>query len=292
MPFFNQLLPSFCRTSSLGWEYHFYLAHDIDDPFFTTQNISSAVFSSYFYSIIASQCQPETHVDLHLVQCDHSGNPAWAQNDAMMAAYMDGIAYYYRVNDDTVMETTEWTEKLVDQLLRFNPPNVGVSGPWFRDGNIAILTHDFVHRTHIDIFGYYYPRVFSDWFADDWITGVYWPERSRKVPGTRITHTMARGSRYVVHFEKANRVALEVEIGKSTIRQWISGVSGEEIVDNGLEANGSHVIAMSLHGGNTDHLYGVLRYGQLVPVMMKRWKLRLYMENPANGNITYFSLIS
>ena len=70
------------------------------------------------------------------------------------------------MNDDTVLESTGWTEKLIEQLLRFHPPNVGVAGPWFRDGNIAIMTHDFVHRTHIDIFGFYYPRVFTDWFAD------------------------------------------------------------------------------------------------------------------------------
>lgn len=44
----------------------------------------------------------------------------------------------------------------------------------------------------------------------DWITGVYWPERARKVPGTRIKHTMEMGNRYVVHFEKANRVHVEV----------------------------------------------------------------------------------
>lgn len=89
--------------------------------------------------------------------------------------------YYYRVNDDTVMETTGWTEKFIDELERFNPPRVGVVGPWFREGNVVILTHDFVHRTHVDILGFYYPRVFTDWFADDWITGVYWPERCRKV---------------------------------------------------------------------------------------------------------------
>lgn len=94
--------------------------------------------------------------------------------------------------------------------MRYDPPNVGVVGPWFRSGNIAILTHDFVHRTHIDVFGFYYPRIFTDWFADDWITGVYSPERCRKVPGTRIKHTMELGVRYVVHFEKAQRVALEV----------------------------------------------------------------------------------
>ena len=74
--------------------------------------------------------------------------------------------FFWQVNDDTVLESTGWTEKLIEQLLRFHPPNVGVAGPWFRDGNIAIMTHDFVHKTHIDIFGFYYPRVFTDWFAD------------------------------------------------------------------------------------------------------------------------------
>ena len=106
--------------------------------------------------------------------------------------------------------------RFIEELMRFNPPNVGVVGPWFRSGNTGILTHDFVHRTHIDIFGFYYPRVFTDWFADDWITGVYSPERCRKVPGTRIKHTMEQGVRYVVHFEKAQRVGLEVCTQKET----------------------------------------------------------------------------
>ena len=60
------------------------------------------------------------------------------------------------------------------------------------------MTHDFVHRTHIDIFGFYYPRTFTDWFADDWITFVYHPHRSRKVAGVHVKHTMEMGSRYVV----------------------------------------------------------------------------------------------
>ncbi len=37
------------------------------------------------------------NVTLHLVDCDHAGNPAWAQNDAMMTAYMDNVAYFFRV---------------------------------------------------------------------------------------------------------------------------------------------------------------------------------------------------
>ena len=65
----------------------------------------------------------------------HTGHPAWAQNDAMMGAYMDDMAYYYRVNDDTVLETGSWTEKMIEQLLRSEPANVGVAGPWFKEGS-------------------------------------------------------------------------------------------------------------------------------------------------------------
>ena len=46
---------------------------------------------------INRNCPQNVNVTLHLVDCDHTGNPAWAQNDAMMHAYMDNIAYYYRV---------------------------------------------------------------------------------------------------------------------------------------------------------------------------------------------------
>ena len=75
--------------------------------------------------------------------CDHTGHPAWAQNDAMMGAYMDDMAYYYRVNDDTVLETGSWTEKMIEQLLRSEPANVGVAGPWFKEGPTGVQTSSF-----------------------------------------------------------------------------------------------------------------------------------------------------
>lgn len=54
--------------------------------------------------------------------------------------------------------------------LQFTPPFLGVVGPICYDGNQNILTHDFVHRTHRNIFQTYYPVVFSDWWMDDWIS--------------------------------------------------------------------------------------------------------------------------
>ena len=100
-----------------------------------------------------------------LVKCSHSGKPAWAQNDAMMEAYIDGMDYGYRINDDTLLRTPGWTEKFIYVLGSMDPPNVGVVGPNHSGGNTRILTYDFTSKTHIDIFGYHYPKLFTDWSA-------------------------------------------------------------------------------------------------------------------------------
>ena len=95
LPFFKGLLESFCRTASYGFHYHFYVAHDHEDPFFA-KNGSHNQFVKTFHVERQRMCPEKLNVSLHLVECAHSGHPAWAQNDAMMAAYMDNMAYYYR----------------------------------------------------------------------------------------------------------------------------------------------------------------------------------------------------
>ena len=274
LPFFRSLVATFCNTATRGFDYHFYVAHDHIDPYFA-RPASHNEFRLAFHAAMRRSARG-LNATLHLVECSHDGRPAWAQNDAMMAAYMDNRDYYYRVNDDTAMLTSGWTERFISQLEAYDPPNVGVAGPWFRDGNTAILTHDFVHRTHIDVFGYYYPRVFTDWFADDWITGVYSPGRCRKVPGTAIRHTMERGVRYVVHYEKASHVRVEVEIGRSLLRRYLDRRAARPFV---TAANRSRLV-ISLSIGEDDslaRLYGSLRYAQLVPVMFPGWRVRVYV---------------
>ena len=102
---------------------------------------------------------------MELVHCNHNGKPAWAQNDAMMEAYIDGMDYSYRINDDTILGTPGWTEKFINILESMNPPNVGVVGPTHSGGKLDILTYDFTSKIHVDIFGYHYPKLFTDWFA-------------------------------------------------------------------------------------------------------------------------------
>lgn len=68
------------------------------------------------------------------------------------------LVVLFRINDDTDMRTRNWTEAFISTLASYDPPNVGVVGPNHSGGNVGILTYDFTHRTHIEIFGFYYPR--------------------------------------------------------------------------------------------------------------------------------------
>ena len=210
---FAAFLPSFCRTANAsGFRYAFYWAYDHDDPVFRRAELRVA-FQTTFRMVLRRLCSSEVAetTTVRLVRCRHAGHPAWAQNDAMTEAYLDGVDYFYRINDDVVLETGNWTETFVDVLASFRPPNVGVIGPQHIGGNLEILTFEFVHRTHFEIFGFYYPRRFGDWCADRWMTLVYRRQasaaetapatvRSVKAKTVRVRHTMELGRRYDLSF--------------------------------------------------------------------------------------------
>jgi len=96
LPFLRTLLPSFCRTASPGVVYRFYIAFDVHDP-----SLSSGQYMVAFYrrfeEVVSDLCTKSVNVSLHFVQCNHNRNPAWAQNDAMMEAYLDHMQFYYRL---------------------------------------------------------------------------------------------------------------------------------------------------------------------------------------------------
>lgn len=160
-PTFTQLVPSFCSTASCGVRYRFYFAYDVDDALFT-QPHQRETFLAQLWKMLEEFCPRGIVVDIiRLIQCTHSHKPAWAQSDASYAAYLDGTDYTYRVNDDSVMLSGDWTEVFVRILGEMRPPGLGVVGPRHSGGETQILTYDFTHRTHIDIFGIHYPRLFT-----------------------------------------------------------------------------------------------------------------------------------
>jgi len=200
MEMFRIFLPSFCKTASVGFTYTFYLAYDKTDEMFKLDKFRSS-FSQTYTNITTKLCNPRSIVtaSVRFIECQYSGKPAWSQNDALRDAYLEDSQYYYRVNDDTQFTTVGWTEKYIAVLNSFDPPNVGVVGPTHLNGNTNIMTYDFVHQTHLYLFGFYYPRMFVDWSADHWITNVYKPERSTKLADVHVTHVMSLGTRYTHH---------------------------------------------------------------------------------------------
>ena len=114
----------------------------------------------------------------------------------------------------------------------------GVAGPLVcnQGGNVKILTHDFTHRTHMEIFkgwyvwdfielcdmrGYvtqptsprvrlstpvrphlcrYYPAELVDWWMDTWVSRVYGSRRTALVQDVLVGHrTKEHGRRYTVN---------------------------------------------------------------------------------------------
>ena len=77
-----------------------------------------------------------------------------ASNCVIGQIYKDGAEYWYRVNDDTEFVTPNWIKDFNVQLAAFDPPNLGAVGPTCRQGNTGIMTYDYVHRTHWEVFQY------------------------------------------------------------------------------------------------------------------------------------------
>ena len=80
------------------------------------------------------------------------------------------------------------------------------------------MTHDMFHRTNLNIFENYYPTVFSAWWVDDWITLVYKPSWSKRLPEWEVKHhTNMHGTRYTVQGHEKNFLEEEVAKGKKRV---------------------------------------------------------------------------
>ena len=219
MQFLSGFLVSFCHTASPGFHYRFYLAYDDDDKFFRTVSFRKQL-SQMLLNYVSSKksgCPESSRYSMRYVECPYQGKPAWAQNDAMIAAYAEGAEYFFRVNDDTVLISKGWSESYIKVLENYTPSHIGVVGPNHKGGNRGILTYDFVHRSHIEIFGFYYPRLFPTWYGDHWITKVYLPGRMTKVKDVTLRHTMTLGKRYPIAQMPMSKRLPEIEKGKETL---------------------------------------------------------------------------
>ena len=110
-------------------------------------------------------------------------------NEMARAAYHIGADFLYRINDDIEFRDN-FAEKYTKTLTGLSLP-YGVVGPTSVGKEYFILTVDFVHRTHMEIFdGNYYPPALYDWWMDNWISHVYGYRRSFKSKDIKVCFGM------------------------------------------------------------------------------------------------------
>ena len=90
------------------------------------------------------------------------------------------------MGDDIKILTPGWEKTFIEKLKESN--NIGVVGP-LDINNKNLLTQSFVHKTHLDIFGKYYPKEIKNWHIDDWITRVYQPNLSNKILNKKVRNS-------------------------------------------------------------------------------------------------------
>ncbi len=237
---FNYLLPSLIRTLDCGYRYEYVLGYDKGDPFYDSEEVNCS-FSDIFQFVTSFMIQGMKQVrtwfiqnvkqpmekngilfTLRLVKVNNTlKKPGPVFIEMARAAYDAGASFFYRVNDDTEM-LSNWPTLFVKTIESMTIP-YGVIGPSCDQGNQKILTHDFVHRVHMEIFEMnYYPPELTDWWMDDWISLVYGQTRTFKAKDAPVTHhTGAHGQRYAVDHSHEHLLSDLVIKGRQTIRQYM-----------------------------------------------------------------------
>ena len=181
-------------------------------------------------------------------------------------AYDLGAEFMYRVNDDTEFHG-RWPKLYSHTLLSLSKP-YGVVGPRSTTTQNRILTHDFVHRTHMDIFDkVYYPVELVDWWMDDWISSIYGISRtfmSKDV--TVIHHVKYHGRRYDVNASNEDKLEPLVMNARQRILSWMKSPS------NNL--NPSDIMAFKLESQKYDkdklrYVTGIDKYEKYYQIKSK-----------------------
>lgn len=194
--------------------YRVLIGYDSGDPLFDNLTTNSALHQW------ASQHLSFASLTTYSV-LNPKHKPGPVMNYLSRQAHSSGCDFLYRINDDTQM-LTQWSSAFIDALAAFSPPNVGVVGPTCHEGNTAILTHDFVHRSHLDIFGSHYPPELTDWWLDDWISLVYGDSRTKKLKNVVVLHHIF-ATRYEVTWNSMRLLKTLVEEGNQTLTNFLVG---------------------------------------------------------------------
>lgn len=146
------------ETLDDNYNYNYYIGVDEDDIFYNNDNCD---FFKKNYN----------NVNFLKINSCNKGHLTKIWNILCYEAYNNKNDYYYACGDDIEINMKGWIKECILQLN--DNKNIGVSGLQNINGNMKIITQPFVHKTHIDIFGYFYPEEIINWYCDDWINEIY-----------------------------------------------------------------------------------------------------------------------
>ena len=198
-------------------------------------------------------------------------------NAIALQAYNDGAEYLTFVTDDTKFLTKNWTSFAIETLKNYKPRNIGVVGPMFKEGNTEILTHSMVHRSHLDIFKFYFPPVFTNWYGDDWLTRVYLPNRSTKLLTWEISHTLQYGMRYTPNASQVKWLMPLLILGRMAVNIVCKSNSFKPTL---------RVISYSLFGSSPQYTGGALENAKLASQIYPGWSVRVYHDDTVPSPVT------
>lgn len=201
-------LPSLVRTAEPGYFYGVYLGYDEGDPLLDSEE-GQQELRSLFAKTVGS-----APIELRAFRyADSRNRNVWAVNYVARECYFQGYDYFYRVNDDSAFHSQNWASRLVPRLQELN--DFGVVGVLDKH-NPRIFTHSLVGRPHLEVFGYYFPFEFGNYWSDDWITLVYTPPYVVRAYDVEINHHR-HAERYKVEWERKTLLDDMVNYGR---RRW------------------------------------------------------------------------
>jgi len=246
---FQLLFTSLSRSLDCGFRYLFVLGYDKGDKFYDSKSGKERTYTWFDKNIAQPLRENNVLISLKMVKVDNvAKKPGPVFLEIARTAYRMNATFMYRVNDDTEFRG-KWPRAYTNALMSLSEP-YGAVGPNSIGSDNRILTHDFVHRLHMEIFDMnYYPPELPDWWMDDWITHVYGPVRtfhSKKI-GV-IHHTQVHGQRYRVDLSNERNLKNLIIRGRNKIRKWMV----ENRVNPDIISEFDHSLRMPLRLGKRD----------------------------------------
>ena len=204
------------RTDRNGFHYRLMLGYDAGDPTYDDPVLLAAVGK------MLRELLRDTPVSVHAVRYgnENRGAPCWIWNKLFGRACAEGASYFYQLNDDLLLVTEGWASRFVNALRSNDPPDVGITGPLDLN-NERLMTQSFASCSHFDIFGFYYPWRFKNWYSDDWAAQLY-AEHTYWHTDIEVDHSLTSGPRYRINYEHGAVVKPLLKSARRTICSWLA----------------------------------------------------------------------